>query len=315
VEASSQGEATPVAHSNVTPLPVPQEDNYVTTEATAIDHAPVDIPEIATIQASEETTTPIVEPKRGRGRPRKRPVVVDKKVMDEPLRLRGGKEIGGRVNVMGIGTATGPHHLARTIVDVFVNQDMALAKAMTTLVLEGEPPAKPPPRSLSPPPTYDPPPHPPPNTSQSKSNLIPPSSSPHHPQSAVDSMAIHPPPGPSVPGLRAAGTLVRNMKGASTVMPTLSHRTQEAITRVPSNTPPPQLLVPMSPSPTPHPTGSSGTTAAYTYDQFSEFLRPAVQVLKKYYRQSRSGGPAQPVTPGSGPIMVDPLSPWCPQIS
>jgi len=309
-----QGEATLATHNNVALPPVPQEDNDITTEATAIDHAPVDTPEIAKIQASEETTTPIVEPKRGRGRPRKRPVVVDKKVMDEPLRLRGGKEIGGRVNATAIGTTAGPHHLARTIVDVFANREMTLAKAMTALVLEGEPPAKHPPHSLSPAPTYDPPPHPPPHTSQTKSNLIPPSSSPH-PQSAADSRAIHPPPGPSLPVLRAAGALVRNMKGASTVMPALSHRTQEAVIRVPSNTPPPQLLVPMSPSPTPHPTGSSGTTAAYTYDQFSEFLRPAVQVLKKYYRQSRSGGPAQPVAPGSGPITVDPLSPWCSQIS
>jgi len=82
------------------------------------------------------------------------------------------------------------------------------------------------------------------------------------------------------------------------VRPTLAHKTQEAIIRVPSNTPPPPLLVPMSRSPTPHPAGSGCTIAAYTYNQFSEFLRPAIHVLKRYYRQSRSGGVAHPIAVG-----------------
>ena len=316
MEAGLQGEATPVAHSDVTPLPVQQEDSDVITEAPAIDHAPADTPEITTMQAGEEATTLIVEPKRGRGRPRKRPVIVDEKVMNEPRRLRGGKEIGGNTGVKGTGTSTGPQHLAKRIVEVFANRDVALAKAMTTLVLEGEPLAQGLQRSPSPPPAYDPPLHPPLKASQSKPTLTPlPSSS--HLQSAANSEAIlppvHPPPGSSLPGLRVVATLAGNMKGVSTVRPTLAHKTQEAIVRVPSNTPPPLLLVPMSRSPTPHTAGSGGTVAALTYDQFSEFLQPAIHVLKRYYRQSRSGGVAQPIAVGSGPIAVYPSPLGCTQ--
>ena len=155
MEASPQGEATPVAHSDVTPPPALQEDSDVITEAPAIDHAPADAPEITTMQASEEATTLNVEPKRGRGRPRKRPVIVDEKVMNEPQRLQGGKEIGGNTGVKGIGTSTGPQRLAKRIVEVFANRDVALAKAVTTLVLEGEPLAQGSQRSPSPPLAYD----------------------------------------------------------------------------------------------------------------------------------------------------------------
>ena len=230
---------------------------------------------------------PEVNPKRRRGRPRKQPIVVDKKAVAEPIRLRGGKVVGGPKTIIQGGDPEGHLRIAKTILNVFAGQATVLAKATETVMLVEKGQAGGPE-------------HPP--------SSLPTSDSPPHLWSMTDveskpSLA-HPTMNPLAPFSRAAGP-PGDTHEASVTQCTLTRGIPESITRIPLNTPLPQLQVPVSRSPTPRPHGGD-TSATYGYLQFTKFLRPAICVLKRRYRQSNNGGPAQPINPDAVPILVDP---------
>jgi len=229
-------------------------------------------------------TGPDANPKRHRGRPRKQPITVDEKVVAEPIRLRGGKAVGSPQTVIQGEVPEDHLRIAKTLLNLFADQAAVLAKATTTVGLVEKGQARGsehPPSSL---PTSDTPPH-------------------RWLMTDVESKPsmVHPTMNPSASSPRAVGPPIDTQMTQRT--PT--HGIPESITRIPSNTPLPQLQVPVSRSPTPRLHGGD-TSATYGYPQFTEFLRPAIRVLKRHYRQSNDGGPAQPISPHAVPIPVDP---------
>lgn len=273
------------------------EDATIPPEAVATVRTRSDTPEATEGRMDESVPKPVVLQKRRRGRPRKQPIVIDRRVVDEPRRLRDGKIVGVANETVNPGPCMVDLQLARAILDVFATQITVLDRAMITLMLDGTAPATSPHHSVTPVPAGSNPVTPLPKSRIPGCVELPTQPSIRRAGHATmhrTSSLSQPPP--------ADGHTRHDAQKTLTAQHTVAHTTPESILRAPSYTLP-QLLAPTSRSPTPHPPGGGGVSGNRSCNDLSDLLRPIVRVLKRYYRQGASGEAAQPVD-GMGPITV-----------